>query len=266
MTKDIERFFPIIERYCASIHEQFDSLQTLASYGNFSTASSNTVATNLSSELHRMAGAAHCMGYRKLGTSLAKVDRKLRKALPKENVAISAALSEASTMLKEIAPTLNEITPENSRVIQIMSEAIDAESDKSFVDQRFGELKVIFADDDKHVQAVMRATLENLGINHIETVDSGLGLLNRASDTQPDLIITDWEMQPVTGLELLQCIRNGGSSLDKHIPMIFFTNEQDNQVMQSALLNGADRFLKKPVSPEILRKSIVHILDAVETA
>ena len=145
-----------------------------------------------------------------------------------------------------------------------MSEDDDSSADGMKTDDRFSELKVILADDDKHVQAVMRATLENLGITQIETTDSGLALLNRASATQPDIIITDWEMQPVSGLELLQCVRNGASPLRKDTPMIFFTNEQDHQAMQSALLNGADRFLKKPVSPEILRKSILHILDAVE--
>ena len=264
MTRYIDRFIPIVSRYCESIRDQFESLNTLAAYGNFSTASPDVVATNLSAELHRMAGAAHCMGFRKFGTSIAKIDKKLRKALTKNDFAISQALTEASDTLKELAPALDEITPDNSRVLQIMSEDDDSSADGVKTDDRFSELKVILADDDKHVQAVMRATLENLGITQIETTDSGLALLNRASATQPDIIITDWEMQPVSGLELLQCVRNGASPLRKDTPMIFFTNEQDHQAMQSALLNGADRFLKKPVSPEILRKSILHILDAVE--
>ena len=264
MTRDIDRFIPIVSRYCESIRDQFETLNTLAAYGNFSTASPDIVATNLSAELHRMAGAAHCMGYRKFGTSLAKLDKKLRKAVTKNDLAISQALTEASEILKELAPTLDEITPDNSRVLQIMSEDDDSSADGMKTDNRFSELKVILADDDKHVQAVMRATLENLGITQIETTDSGLALLNRASTVQPDIIITDWEMQPVSGLELLQCVRNGASPLRQDTPMIFFTNEQDHQTMHSALLNGADRFLKKPVSPEILRKSILHILDAVE--
>ena len=159
MTRYIDRFIPIVSRYCESIRDQFESLNTLAAYGNFSTASPDVVATNLSAELHRMAGAAHCMGFRKFGTSIAKIDKKLRKALTKNDFAISQALTEASDTLKELAPALDEITPDNSRVLQIMSEDDDSSADGMKTDDRFSELKVILADDDKHVQQVSTKTI-----------------------------------------------------------------------------------------------------------
>ncbi|MAT34525.1 MAG: hypothetical protein CMK06_05215 [Ponticaulis sp.] len=257
----------IITRYCESIANQLRVLHDLLKYRHSTQTPPRDVATNLHSEAHRMSGAAHCMGFRELGNRLARIERKLKKTLSKRQSDIEETLKDIEFRLGEVFELLKDIRPENSRVLQLLQTARNSRDENSTAAPTFSEaaqllhLRMLVADDDVFVRDLLTPTLESMGIRKIHAVASGLEVLHAINEFRPDIIVTDWKMDPISGFELLQCIRSGASPIRFDTPLIFFTGEEDRSFQQMALSNGADRFLRKPVSPDILRSSIINILN-----
>lgn len=259
-TKELQK---LITHYCEVVGDQVTKLQTLLQSRLISTAKPEDVARNLHAEVHRMCGAAHCMGFRDFGNQLSKIERKLKKALPRPRRQIMETLDDLEDRFSELTDALDELQPDNSRVLQIMAENAPAKSETpadEIARQKLATRRILIADDDPFVREVLVSNLTEFGISNLRTVASGLEVLGAVADFQPDIIVTDWQMEPISGFELLQFIRSGSASVPAATPIIFFTGEQDRSMMQMALTNGADRFLRKPVSPDILLKSLIHIV------
>lgn len=253
----------LIAHYCDVVGDQIAKLQTLLQSRLLSTAKPEDVARNLHAEVHRMCGAAHCMGFREFGNQLSRIERKLKKTLSRSPRQIMETLDDLEDRFSELSVALDDLSPENSRVLQIMAETTPERTvlpDDDIALQKLATRRILIADDDPFVREVLVSNLQEFGITNIRTVASGLEVLSAVADFEPDIIVTDWQMEPISGFELLQFIRSGTASVPSSTPIIFFTGEQDRSFMQMALTHGADRFLRKPVSPEILLKSLTHIV------
>lgn len=75
----------------------------------------------------------------------------------------------------------------------------------------------------------------------------------------PDLIVTDIIMPSITGIELLQQLRESG--LFKSIPVIILSGLDDPEKKRESFELGADSFLMKPFTPEMLMETIDRVLD-----
>ena len=152
----------------------------------------------------------------------------------------------------------SEIRPELSRLVQnkLLPELSDEPLADSEVITALQNQRILFADDDPFVRDILERTLAMLGVKKTRAVMSGLDVLNEIRDFQPDAIITDWYMEPVSGIELLEFIRNGGTIIPKNTPVIFFTSKRDVASRMQAEMLGANRVLTKPVSPQILAKTL----------
>ena len=253
---------------CREFPSDLETLFDIVRTGHFSSANPGHIARDLHDEIHRMAGAAQCMGFRELGRALSRIEEKLAKGLTNRRRPIEEVLKESVPRLTEIAQMTPIITPENSRVAQLLkqqriSDAISGLLQETpWLEAELRDIQILFADDDPHVRQVMQANLAECGIKNLRTVSSGLEALKDVKTFTPDIIISDWHMKPVTGLELLQTVRKGGTSLPVDIPIIFFTSEKDQTNRMQAMCEGVTRFLKKPVSPEVLVTTLRDILVA----
>lgn len=123
--------------------------------------------------------------------------------------------------------------------------------------------KVLVADDEIHIVHVVAIKLRNNGYEVI-SAENGAEAFKLACEQKPDIIVTDLQMPVMTGLELVEKLRQNEGTKD--IPVIMLTarsfaieDEQKSQWLESGRIS---EFLNKPFSPKELLRSIEDILYA----
>ncbi len=117
--------------------------------------------------------------------------------------------------------------------------------------------KVLIADDEIHIIHVVAIKLRNNGFEVI-AANNGAEAYDLACDEHPDIIVTDYQMPFVTGIELIEKLR--ANEQTKHTPAILLTARSFaiSQEQQETL--GVEACLSKPFSPKELLKTIQDIL------
>ena len=112
-------------------------------------------------------------------------------------------------------------------------------------------MKILSVDDSKATRQFIKRAIDVLGFEFLEAADGkeGLEILNTEGG-RVDLILLDWNMPVMDGIEMLKIIKS--SRLLKDIPVTFVSTEQERQKISEALNNGAKNFLIKPFSQEDL--------------
>lgn len=106
--------------------------------------------------------------------------------------------------------------------------------------------EVMVIDDQLTSRIIMESIVKSIGDNiRVRTFDNALSALGIAEEVPPDLIIVDYKMPEMNGVEFTRKIRNMPKCMD--IPIIVFTIVDDKSVMYEALEAGATDFLTKPI-------------------
>jgi two-component system alkaline phosphatase synthesis response regulator PhoP len=129
--------------------------------------------------------------------------------------------------------------------------------EKDFGDRAMAEKKVLVADDEIHIIHVVAIKLRNNGYEVI-SAENGNEAFTLACEEKPDIIVTDFQMPGMTGLELVRKLRQNGPT--KNIPVIMLTargfaveDKEKEELEISALVS-------KPFSPKELLRSIEDTL------
>lgn len=114
----------------------------------------------------------------------------------------------------------------------------------------------LIVDDSRVIRKVGRHIVENMGFAVQEAEDGQQGL-EQCSDQMPDLILLDWNMPVMTGIEFLIKLRarEGG---DKP-KVVFCTTENDVGHIREAVSAGADEYIMKPFDHETLRLKLQFV-------
>lgn len=120
---------------------------------------------------------------------------------------------------------------------------------------------VLIVEDNKHMQALLRDMMRALGVNTVRTADEGAAALKVLEDFEPDIILTDWHMHPLNGIELVQMIRTGSDSKNPYVPVIMLTAYTEYKRVKEAVDVGVNEFLAKPISVSALYNRVVSIID-----
>lgn len=123
----------------------------------------------------------------------------------------------------------------------------------------FDGLRVLLAEDNLFSQRLIRSVLNQLGIRQLTIVQDGAQAMEMLGepDSRFDLIISDWNMPNVTGLELLQHVRKTWANL----PFLMLTGNQEVDFVRAAKENGVDAYIIKPFSPQQLSNKLKHIFN-----
>ncbi|MEI8226118.1 MAG: sigma-54 dependent transcriptional regulator [Bacteroidota bacterium] len=119
--------------------------------------------------------------------------------------------------------------------------------------------KILIIDDNKLILKTLKATLSKAGYAIIEAEDGEVGL-HLARSEHPDLVITDYQMPGIDGLEVLSEIRK----LKINLPVILLTGFGDIVLTIKSIQLGAFDYLEKPFSPEQLLSIIQLALNSVK--
>jgi two-component system cell cycle response regulator len=110
-------------------------------------------------------------------------------------------------------------------------------------------LKILIVDDDPMTLLSLKKMFENDG-KSVYTAENGDDALSLALESLPDMVITDWRMPKVSGIDLCRILRS--TTITRHIYIIMLTGKESDEEHIQALEAGADDFVIKPFTPEVL--------------
>ncbi|TDO99058.1 response regulator [Marinomonas balearica] len=131
----------------------------------------------------------------------------------------------------------------------------EEEIELEFFDPR--ELKVLIADDSNMAQKHISRTLQSMGIMYIDRADDGRAALALLEEKQYDLIITDYNMPEMNGIELANHIKN--SPAHSHIPVLMVSSDADTPQLSNVTKGEVDALCDKTFTPNTI-KSLLHNL------
>ena len=121
-------------------------------------------------------------------------------------------------------------------------------------------IKILIVDDYKTMLRIIRNVLRQIGLTNVDEANDGAEALAMIKQSDYGLVISDWNMQPMTGLELLQQVR-ADSRLSK-LPFIMVTAESKVENIVAAKQAGVSNYVVKPFSAETLRAKIDTVFAA----
>jgi two-component system chemotaxis response regulator CheY len=116
--------------------------------------------------------------------------------------------------------------------------------------------KVLIVDDYKTMLRVMRNLLGQIGFKNVDEATDGKSALDLMRNKQYDLVISDWNMEPMTGIQLLETVRG---ELGNDVPFIMVTAESKTENVLAARQAGVNNYIIKPFSAEVLKSKIVSV-------
>lgn len=122
-------------------------------------------------------------------------------------------------------------------------------------------MKILVADDDPLLQQLTSVVLRSEGFEVVQARDGGEAM-ERFLAERPDIILTDYEMPGVDGLEFMRRVR--AVSGNAFIPMIMLTGSTESRLLQESTQAGAIEFLNKPFKPEELTCRIRAIAELTQ--
>ena len=110
------------------------------------------------------------------------------------------------------------------------------------------DMDMLIVDDNKGMLSLLRSIFRQLGVERIEVFERADDALQHLSHAAPDLILTDWEMAPLSGIELVRLLRQHHNPIIKRVPIIMVTAHADADRVLEARDAGVTEFLVKPIS------------------
>lgn len=123
-------------------------------------------------------------------------------------------------------------------------------------------LRVLVVDDQMSMRALMRTYLRKLGFESIDEADSGKAAFLELGKRPYNLVISDFNMENGTGLELLLNMRK--HPVLKRVPVIMVTGNSDSGSVQQVVQAGVNGYVVKPVSQDALNARIVKIFGPLQ--
>ena len=118
-------------------------------------------------------------------------------------------------------------------------------------------MRVMIVDDYTTMLRILRNLLRQLEIANFDEANDAETAFAAMQRQVPDLIISDWNMVPMTGLDLLRKVRADGKL--RHIPFIMVTAESKTENVIAAKQAGVSNYIVKPFNAETLRAKIVSV-------
>lgn len=119
-------------------------------------------------------------------------------------------------------------------------------------------MKVLIVDDYKTMLRILRNLLKQLNFNNIEEATDGSMALDLLRQDSFGLVISDWNMEPMTGIDLLRKVRADDSL--KHLPFVMITAESKSENVIAAKQAGVSNYIVKPFNAETLKSKLVSVL------
>jgi two-component system chemotaxis response regulator CheY len=115
-------------------------------------------------------------------------------------------------------------------------------------------MRVLIVDDYNTMLRILRNLLRHLDFNNVDEANNGEEALTKLKTRPFDLVISDWNMAPMTGLDLLRSVRADPNL--QRLPFIMVTAESKTENVVAAKQAGVSNYIVKPFNAETLRAKI----------
>jgi two-component system, chemotaxis family, chemotaxis protein CheY len=119
-------------------------------------------------------------------------------------------------------------------------------------------VKILVADDSRVMRQIVIRTLRQAGYDDHEIVEAedGRDALDKVRSEDPDLVLSDWNMPNMSGIECLEALRNSGSQ----VPFGFVTSEGSPEMREKAAGAGAMFLIAKPFNEDTFKDALDGVL------
>ncbi len=114
-------------------------------------------------------------------------------------------------------------------------------------DLDISDLKILIVDDYPPMRSILRVMLKALGVRDIGEANDGWAALDEMKEFRADIVIADYRMMPMDGVELTLRIRDGDAGIDPFTPVIMVSGHSEKNRIFQARDAGVTEFLVKPI-------------------
>ena len=119
-----------------------------------------------------------------------------------------------------------------------------------------GAKRCLIVDDSRVIRKISRRIAENLGYIAVEA-ENGAEALNRCEEQMPDLILLDWDMPVMTGIEFVEAFRD--LEPVRKATVVFCTSKGEADSVEQAMGKGADAYVVKPFDQAALEEKLAKV-------
>lgn len=117
------------------------------------------------------------------------------------------------------------------------------------------DMNILVVDDYQTMVRIIRNLLKQLGFSNIDEASDGTQALEKIAAKGYGLVISDWNMEPMTGLDLLKNLRGAGNK----IPFIMVTAESKTENVMAAREAGVNNYIVKPFNADTLKMKLASV-------
>jgi len=125
-------------------------------------------------------------------------------------------------------------------------------------DQEGQDMKILIVDDSRVMRQIVTRTLRQAGFTGHELLEAenGRAGLEAVLEHSPQLVLSDWNMPEMNGIDLLHALRSRGEA----VPFCFVTSEGSPEMVTRAIAAGAMFVITKPFTPESFREKLEAVI------
>ncbi len=118
-------------------------------------------------------------------------------------------------------------------------------------------IKVLVVDDMSTMRLIVKTVLKQVGYTDIKTAENGEEALKKLRMGGFGLVVSDWQMPVMTGLDMLKAIRADPEL--KHLPVLMVTAEAEKENIIEVVQAGVNNYVVKPFTAEALQKKLTKV-------
>ncbi|MGC9954723.1 MAG: response regulator [Rhizomicrobium sp.] len=126
---------------------------------------------------------------------------------------------------------------------------------------RFDRLKILVVDDNQHMRKLVVTILQAFGTVQIYEAADGERAWTILRDANPDVILLDWQMEGMNGLEFARMVRTSPNSPNPFVPIVMLTGHTHVDHVRQARDAGVNEFLAKPVSVKAILTRLIAVIE-----
>ena len=123
------------------------------------------------------------------------------------------------------------------------------------------EVRFLIVDDNAFMRTIVKRILSALNAKEVREAEDGADALKVLQTYGPDIIITDWVMDPIDGIEMVRMIRNNQDSKNPFVPVIMLTAHSEYARIIEARDAGVNEVVVKPVSVKALFSRVQMVIE-----
>lgn len=121
-------------------------------------------------------------------------------------------------------------------------------------------IKILVVDDFPTMRRIVKNLLNQLGFKNIEEAEDGMQAFNKLQSGEFSLVVSDWNMPNMEGIDLLRKVRQSQEPLCS-IPFLMVTAEAEKEKVIEAIKSGVDNYIVKPFTLEVLKEKLEKIAE-----